>query len=252
MEIQKAQLDLRAESERDSDLKERKHLSSLYSADQYIWAYKKVLEYGDKEEPVLDWGCGNGHFSYFLALNDFKKIFGYEFEEPSLYSLINRKSSNFNFSIADKSKPKDLPYKDDMFNTVCSIGVLEHVRDTGGNEEESLKEIRRILKPNGIFICAHLPNKYSWIEFISKYIPGKHYHKHKYSKKEIIKMINTNGFMILEIVQYGILPRNIIGSALPWLGDNILFRKSFGIIDKVLCFLIKPISQNYGIVAIKI
>ena len=68
MEIQKAQIDLRAESEKDSDLKERKHLSSLYSADQYIWAYKKVLEYGGKAEPILDWGCGNGHFSY-LAEN---------------------------------------------------------------------------------------------------------------------------------------------------------------------------------------
>ncbi|MBQ4132690.1 MAG: methyltransferase domain-containing protein [Desulfovibrionaceae bacterium] len=45
-----------------------------------------------------------------------------------------------------------------------SIGVFEHVHETGGDQLASLKEISRVLKPEGFFLCFHLPNKYSWVE----------------------------------------------------------------------------------------
>lgn len=34
----------------------------------------------------------------------------------------------------------------------------------GGEELASLAEIRRILKPGGLFFCYHFPQKSGWVE----------------------------------------------------------------------------------------
>ncbi len=43
-----------------------------------------------------------------------------------------------------------LPFKDDMFDAVLSLSVLEHVKDPF----QCAKEIARVLKPGGVLICS--------------------------------------------------------------------------------------------------
>ncbi|MFW6357601.1 MAG: class I SAM-dependent methyltransferase [Chroococcales cyanobacterium] len=122
---------------------------SLVSSHQYSRLYQLILNTLPSGSAILDWGCGNGHFSYFLA-NQGYQTFGFSFEDFPLRHTLN--NLDYSFTKGNIEQPKRLPYQDAEFDAVVSVGVLEHVRETGGNEISSLQEITRILKPGGLFI----------------------------------------------------------------------------------------------------
>ena len=65
-----------------------------------------------------------------------------------------------------------LPFDNNSFDCVIGSGVLEHV----AMDYESLKEIYRILKPDGRLIITFLPNKFSYAEFMVRNF-GKYFGK---------------------------------------------------------------------------
>ncbi|WP_241760378.1 4'-phosphopantetheinyl transferase superfamily protein, partial [Anaplasma marginale] len=62
-----------------------------------------------------------------------------------------------------------------------------------GIEIKSLQEISRILKPKGLFICYHFPNKFSLIEKIVSYFPNKYSHPDLYTSQDIQAMCYKQG-----------------------------------------------------------
>ena len=109
-----------------------------------------------------------------------------------------------------KGDPVSLPYPDGFFDVVVSVGVLEHVRESGGEERASLKEIRRILKPGGAFVGYHIPNRWSWIERLSSLFPAKHHHRRRYTKATFRALLQGCGLEAAEIRNYGFLPRGFM------------------------------------------
>jgi SAM-dependent methyltransferase len=95
---------------------------------------------------VLDFGCGEGTLVRGLGQRGYKS-FGCDIAERWERGDARLKSIERN--------PYRLPYEDQSFDVVFSTSVLEHVL----NKEESLQEIGRVLRRNGITI--HLfPSKY--------------------------------------------------------------------------------------------
>jgi SAM-dependent methyltransferase len=128
----------------------RRHVlqfQSYLTLQQYEPVYKKTLDHLQINGKALDWGCGNGHFSYFL-LHQNIDVTGYSFDAQPPF-LANHKG--FRFVAGNINGPKTLPFRNQSFDYVFSIGVLEHVKETGGDELESMLEIFRILKPGGVF-----------------------------------------------------------------------------------------------------
>ena len=133
------------------------------SASQYWLAYEtflKIHPQGNPEIRVLDWGCGTGHFSYFLLKSGFttdafnlnnKKL--HDMGEIQIFDLLKSKFKD-SFSYRTGTDPVKLPYPDNSFDAITSIGVLEHVRESGGNEIQSLKEINRVLKKGVSFFVT--------------------------------------------------------------------------------------------------
>ncbi|WP_271255165.1 class I SAM-dependent methyltransferase [Pseudanabaena sp. Chao 1811] len=221
---------------------------SLVSAYQYNHLYNLVLRYAEIGKHVLDWGCGNGHFSYFLLQS------GYHTSGFSLNPCppLNRLQSNdYYFTQGNADEPVKLPYEDFSFNTVVSVGVLEHVRETGGCEIENLKEIYRILKPDGYFICYHFPNQFSWVEALASLIPHKYHHQYRYTSGDIYKLCQQSGLEVVEIKTYGFLPRNWLGNLPPKIANSIQLAKLYNNLDNLLSKIFSPLCQNYWFVARK-
>jgi cyclopropane fatty-acyl-phospholipid synthase-like methyltransferase len=137
---------------------------SFVGAHQYQRLYELTLRLLPRGSDVLDWGCGNGHFSHFLARLGYRAS-GFSFKHFPLRSLLD--SFSYQFQRGRREEPVALPYPDGAFNAVASVGVLEHVRETGGDERRTLREVRRILKARGLFICHHLPNQHSLANFLA-------------------------------------------------------------------------------------
>lgn len=234
----------------DHDLKKRGHFGSVFSANQYAWAYQKVAHYCQPEAPVLDWGCGNGHFSLFLCDQGFNDVHGYAFKPPSLLSLLADQAA-FSFHLVDRNEPITLPFPAASFQTVLSIGVLEHVREFGGSEQASLREIHRVLRPGGVFICPHFPNRSSLVEALAR-ATKKYHHRYTFSAADIQSLVRNSGFELLEMQRYCFLPRNTFSGRLAAIGNSPPAIAALEALDKLLAISLNRFCQNYGFIARKL
>ena len=102
-----------------------------------------------QNENVIDLGCGTGYYLFLLSNLPLKlHLNGFDFDENALAeartSLSNK---NIKFIAGDLHK---MPFKDNLFDKAVASEVLEHV----GNDVKVLKEIYRILKPNGVLVTS--------------------------------------------------------------------------------------------------
>jgi ubiquinone/menaquinone biosynthesis C-methylase UbiE len=211
------------------------------SSSQYLLAYQLVLQYAPTHALILDWGTGSGHFSLFLLEEQFK-VTGFSIQDNChLSKYLTDKFHDQYKLIIDPESIKKIPFKTNSFDVITSIGVLEHVRESGGNEYDSLLEIKRILKPGGVFICYHFPNKYSWIEAITKNIKNKHNHSYKYSRQDIQKLIKQVNLAMIDTKRYGLLPR-LMFSNFP---DYSFVARLYNYADIILSKLFNLVCQNH-------
>lgn len=221
---------------------------SFVSAYQYRLLYCIFRRYIPQGMKVLDWGVGNGHFSYFLVRSGYK-TFGFSLENfPVGVELAD---AQYHFLRGSVKDPIRLPFKDDSFAAVSSVGVLEHVRQTGGNDEDSMKEIARILKPGGVFVCYHLPNRYSLIEAVARCFPHKYHHQSYYTASTIIALVKRAKLQLVEIKRYGFLPRNIWRYAPGCMKRMKVLARVWDILDMVIAYPFKFLCQNYVFVVRK-
>jgi ubiquinone/menaquinone biosynthesis C-methylase UbiE len=222
-------------------------LDVLASLHQYQRAYDIVREYIPAGACVLDWGGGSGHFTFFLEQNGYQASI-FAFDSPE-FVLPEMQSGRVIFTAANINEPVKLPFADNSFDAVCSIGVLEHVREIGGDERASLKEISRILKPGGIFFCYHLPNKNSWIEWMAKRV-GTYHHKYTYTEPQIRHLFN--GLLGIRVcTPYAILPRNSLRRLPKVFVNSSIFAYLFNSFDILLGKFLPRVHQNWLVVAIK-
>src|SRR6267143_1467319 len=191
----------------------------------------------------------NGHFSYFLARMGFR-VTGFSFLGYPL--LMKESGQRFDFVPGSESDPRRLPFPDEAFDAVVSMGVLEHVRETGGDERSSLSEIRRILKPGGVFLCAHFPNRLSWIEFLTRnFLPSRFRHHYRFTRRTIDELWSSTGFTIRRISRYGWMPRNVLGGSRSALMDSRLSLFAYDLLENIARTLLYPFHQNFLVVAVR-
>ncbi|MHB1074274.1 MAG: class I SAM-dependent methyltransferase [Gemmatimonadaceae bacterium] len=178
---------------------------SLVGAHQYRRLVRLVHRYLPPGASALDWGCGSGHFSYTLLALGYR-VSGFSFVDFGLRAQL---PGPYEFVRGDEREPTRLPLPDGAFDGAVSVGVLEHVRETGGTEVGSMRELARVLAPGGIFICYHFPNRYSWIDAMARLIPGAHRHPYRYTASQIEELCSRSGFECIAIHRYGALPRNL-------------------------------------------
>jgi SAM-dependent methyltransferase len=171
---------------------------------------------------------------------------GFSFEDMPAHL---RNAALFEHVRAGKD-PVALPFAAGSFDAVFSIGVLEHVHEAGGNPEASMKEIERIVKPGGFFFCFHLPNRYTWIEFMVRTVNRffrTHLHQHSrlYSKAEFEQLLEGTSFEILESGRYNFLPRNQLNHLPAFMAESPAVARAIDALDGLLAAVLPWFCQNW-------
>lgn len=106
--------------------------------------FKIMSDLVGKNRHVLDLGCNTGNFLKLIQKNN-KNIEGVEISQK--IAKIGQKKG-LKIKIADLGKT--FPYLKNTFDTITAGEIIEHIYDT----DLFLKEIKRILKPNGYLILS--------------------------------------------------------------------------------------------------
>ena len=159
-------------------------------------------------EPVLDLGCGDGHFteSTFEEIN----LIGFD---PSLNELLQAKGIG-SLNPLVQGLWANLPFPDNYFGTVISNSVLEHIPDV----DEVIFEVVRVLKPGGFFVVTVPNNNFTknlsvarFLEklgldglanFYRKFFNRISRHHHTDSSEDWAVRFGEKGFKILKIWNY--------------------------------------------------
>ena len=217
--------------------------SMTLMVENYEIGYRMACRYLNRKSKVLDWGVGCGHFSVGLLENGFD-VYGFSLYEPKLYGRFIKGiketfPDRFHYNFYDKALyHTNLPYEDNSFDAVFSIGVLEHVHEMGSDQIDSMREIRRILRPNGIFICTHFPNRYSLIEFLRK---G---HERKFGQHDISRLCELSDMELLEYGRSSFLPRRIVTRLPVAVRENLVFRQIYSLADRALSASLNNFCTN--------
>jgi ubiquinone/menaquinone biosynthesis C-methylase UbiE len=163
---------------------------------------------------LLDWGCGWGQVTTLLREAGIDVVaFDYRagLAAPTTEPLPRFPEIEAHLS----SEPVELPFEDDSFDTVLSCGVLEHVPDP----DASLIEIRRVLRPGGMFYVTNLPNRFSYTERAARLL-GLYYHgklpdDRVYTARTARELLGGNGFRIAEVRRTHMLPLTLGGPGRP-------------------------------------
>lgn len=148
-------------------------------------------------DKVLDVGCGIGY--YIERLKQFDKninLCGIEYDYKSLKYA--KKRINVNFIQAEGTR---IPFKDNAFDTILSVSVMEHIED----DENMVKEMVRVCKKGGQIIVS-VPSKDGLRSFskwrnmghTDKTNPEYHF-RIGYSKNELVNMLEKHGVCVEEV-----------------------------------------------------
>ena len=174
----------------------------------YIKRLFEWLELSSKDK-YLDIGVGGS--GYTIIETSRKGIFSVgidvSFEgikKAKYFAEVELKDTKlYNFIVANA---EHLPFKNETFDKISAISVLEHIP----NDELTIKEIARILKPNGkVFITV--PNAYTRINpifWLPYYIHDKRIgHLRHYKAENLIEKFLKYGFKVEEIFYTGHFPK---------------------------------------------
>jgi 2-polyprenyl-3-methyl-5-hydroxy-6-metoxy-1,4-benzoquinol methylase len=101
-----------------------------------------------KGKLILDVACGVGYGTRYLS-DAGNRVIGVEIDSESIRYAQKRYSSSGQ-PLFVQSDATILGINSDTFDVICSFETIEHMRDVDGY----LKEIKRVLKPSGLFIVS--------------------------------------------------------------------------------------------------
>jgi hypothetical protein len=102
-----------------------------------------------------------------------------------------------------------------------------------------------------ILIYYHLPNRYSWIDFLARCFPGKYKHDYRYTRRDIEGFASAVGFDLSHVRRYGFLQRNSLSALPPQFRRSILLAATWDALDAAFSFVLSPLCQNYAFVGRK-
>lgn len=149
----------------------------LFSKHQFAYNYAKDEAKQAKALSVLDYGCGDGYGSDFLAQSlPEAKIFATDIDKDALRDA-SRKYHRKNLQFLEMSDLK-------TYDLIVSYQVIEHVE----NVEEYLRELRGMLKKHGKIIISTPDRRY---RLNDDQVPWNPFHVREYTKETLLSDIQN-------------------------------------------------------------
>lgn len=143
---------------------------------------------------VLDLGCGAGHAS-FTAAQQVAKVTAYDLSSQML-DVVAEAAREKGLSNVDTRQgyAESLPFDDASFEMVISRYSAHHWHDVG----QALREVKRVLKPGGIFIIMDVmspghPVRDIWLQTVEALRDTSHVQN--YSSGEWLSLITEAGLI---------------------------------------------------------
>jgi SAM-dependent methyltransferase len=157
---------------------------------------------------VLDIGCGNGHHLFALG-NDLNRGLGVDLSS-GMIAVANerlqtspwRKKMTFRVDNAEELST----VSDQSVDVVLCIGAFEHML----NKAAVLKNVSRVLKPQGRFFCLTPNGGYVWYQFLAPLlgIATRHLSTDKFfTRVEMEQLLKQSGFAPVQIRNWTFIPK---------------------------------------------
>lgn len=170
---------------------------------QKYWHWRRFAEIQKVVKPVegawLDVGCHSGTFTEkILAKIGSKKLYGIDVSP----SAIKKISKRFPFGKFEVANAHHLPYKDNTFEAVFCLEMLEHVDDP----VQVLSEVKRVLKKNG-YVVALVPTdnflfRLVWFIWTTYYPVWRHAHVQSFRGGSLPEVMKKVGLKVTEVKHF--------------------------------------------------
>ncbi len=165
------------------------HYQTIYDVEQGHWWYKTrrgivhdLINKFVKNKPIsiLDVGCGPG--ALMTELKQYGQVEGVDFSPDAVSFCKSRGIESVQVAPAES-----LPFPSENFDLVLALDVLEHLKD----DDKAMKEIYRVLKPNGQIIIFVPAFNFLWsiTDVLSQ-------HYRRYRLKNLVQLVEGNNFVI--------------------------------------------------------
>ena len=119
-----------------------------------FFAYEFAVNYV-KGKHTADIGCADGYGTQFLA--DYtQSTVGVDYSEATLVDARRKHAAKTNLSFISGSVPP-IPLPDNSVDVLTAFQFIEHIHERAG----FMKDVKRVLKPGGTFLCSTPNNKMS-------------------------------------------------------------------------------------------
>lgn len=150
--------------------------SNNVTVQRCFFAYEFARDFV-KDKNAADIGCADGYGTQYLA--DYAwSIVGVDYSEATLEEARRKHAAKKNLSFKSGSVPP-IPLESESADVVTAFQFIEHIHDRLG----FMKEVYRVLKPGGVFLCSTPNSKMS--------IARNPFHVHEYTFDEMRKEITA-------------------------------------------------------------
>jgi ubiquinone/menaquinone biosynthesis C-methylase UbiE len=130
-----------------------------------------------KGKVVLDIASGSGYGTKIISKTA-KFVYGVDVNEMAInYSKKKYSNKNIEYILGDGEK---IPIDNNTIDVVVTFETIEHIK----NYKKFVKEIKRVLKKNGLLIIS-TPNDLEFAE-------GNHFHLHEFEYKELVSLLSKD------------------------------------------------------------
>lgn len=176
------------------------------------WEYPWLIKHGEFKPgaKILDCGCGRGILQFYLAKKGYnitsvdistlktRQIQGFwnlmrklgvpieEDKASAMKAMAARYGTSIDFNVANIAR---LPFKDESFDYVYSVSVLEHMAK--GEDVMAIKEMSRVLKKGGTMLVT--------VDFSPVKMERK-----AYTKEETLEFIAASGLQFDNVYDFDV------------------------------------------------